>query len=651
MEEQIRLEHLFRPIKIKTMELKNRIVMPPMGTLMASEDGSPSDRLIDYYEARARGGAGLIIVEDTVVHHLAAFGMGEIGLASMYDDRFIPGWKRFTDRMHAAGAKVSVELWHIGRQAPAMGGEGPPWGPSPLPCPCRYCQDMPRVMTIADIEEMIECFAQATRRAREAGFDAVEICGAHGYLIAEFMSAYSNRRTDRYGGDLHSRMRFALEILQASRSKVGADFPITFRFSADERVPGGLNLDESLAVAPLLVAAGADGLHISTGVYVNTETYIVAPMSVPKGLNIYAAEQIKKAVDVPIIAVGKLNDPLMADQVIAQGKADLVAIGRGLYADPELPNKVAAGHFDDIRWCTGCLQECIHALMTVYTTRCQVNPEVGRERQMSIAPAAKSKRLLVVGGGPAGMEAARVAALKGHDVTLYEKETELGGQFRIASIPPAKQEIIPFIKYQARQLYKSGVKVVLGQEANASTVDELKPEVVVVATGSKHLIPDIPGTDGENVVTAQDVLTFMVRTGPRVVMAGGGMVGCETADLLASYGRDVTIVEMLPEIASDVAPGPRFFLLQRLAEQKVKVVTSATIQRIVSDGVVVSRDGREETIGGMDTIVLAMGAVSVNELAKEIEGKVSEVHVIGDAQSPAKATEAIAAGAQVGRSI
>ena len=249
------------------------------------------------------------------------------------------------------------------------------------------------------------------------------------------------------------------------------------------------------------------------------------------------------------------------------------------------------------------------------------------------------------------MEAARVAALKGHDVTLYEKETELGGQFRIASIPPAKQEIIPFIKYQARQLYKSGVKVVLGQEANASTVDELKPEVVVVATGSKHLIPDIPGTDGENVVTAQDVLTFTVRTGPRVVMAGGGMVGCETADLLASYGRDVTIVEMLPEIASDVAPGPRFFLLQRLAEQKVKVVTSATIQRIVSDGVVVSRDGREETIGGMDTIVLAMGAVSVNELAKEIEGKISEVHVIGDAQSPAKATEAIAAGAQVGRSI
>ena len=650
MEEKIKLEHLFSPIKIKTLELKNRIVMPPMGTLIANPDGSPSDRLIDYYEARAKGGAALITVEVTAVHPSSAFGMGEIGVSSIYDDKFIPSWKSYTDRIHAAGAKASIQLWHPGRQIAALGPEMPPWAPSPLPCPCPNCQDMPHVMTIADIEAMIESFAQAARRAKEAGFDAVEIHGAHGYLIAQFMSAYSNRRTDRYGGDLRSRMRFALEILQAARSKVGPDFPIFFRISADERVPGGRNLDESLTIAPILVAGGVDCLSISTGVYATGE-YIVAPMSVPKGLNIYAAEQIKKVVDVPIIVVGKLNDPLMAEQVIAQGKADLVAIGRGLYADPELPNKVAAGQFEDIRWCTGCLQECIQSLLTAFATKCQVNPEIGRERQMAITPAAKSKRVLVVGGGPAGMEAALVAALRGHHVTLYEKEAELGGQFRIASIPPTKQEILPFLKYLARQLDKSGVKVVLGQEATASTVDELKPEVVVVATGSKPLIPDIPGADGENVVTAHDVLNFKLRTGQRVVIAGGAMVGCETADLLASYGRDVTIVEMLPEIASDMAPAPKGFLLQRLAEQKVKVVTSATIQRIAGDGLVVSRDGKAETIGGMDTIVLAMGAVSVSELAKEIEGKVSEVYVIGDAQTPGKATEAIAAGAEVGRRI
>ena len=651
MEQLMKLEHLFKPINIKSMKLKNRIVMAPMGTLMANEDGSPSDRVTDYYEARARGGAGFIMVEDTVIHPLIAFGMGEIGITSMYDDKFIPSWKRFTDRLHAAGAKLSIQIWHPGRQSPAIGPERPPWAPSLLPCPCPYCQDMPHVMSVAEIEEIIDSFAQAARRVKESGFDAVEIGGAHGYLIAQFMSAYSNRRTDKYGGDLTSRMRFALEVLEASRAKVGPDFPIIFRFSADERVIDGRNLDESLTIAPWLVAAGADCLHVSTGVYVNVETYVVAPMSVPKGHNVYAAGQIKNAVSVPVIASGRLNDPLMAEQVIAQGKADLVAIGRGLYADPEWPNKVAAGRFEDIRWCTSCLQECIHALRTTFTTKCQVNPEVGRERQMTISPAARAKRVLVVGGGPAGMEAARVAALRGHDVTLYEKEKELGGQFRIASIPPTKQEIIPFLKYQARQLSQAGVKVVLGQEATATTVKELKPEVVVVATGSKPLIPDMPGTDGQNVATAHDVLTFKVTTGHKVVIAGGGMVGCETADLLASYGRDVTIVEMLPELASDVAPGPKYFLLQRLDEQKVKVVTSAIIQRITSDGVVINRDGKEETIGGMDSIVLAMGAVSVNQLARDIEGKVGQVHVIGDAETPGKATEAIAAGAHVGRTI
>ncbi|MBM4462547.1 MAG: FAD-binding protein [Chloroflexi bacterium] len=651
MKEPMKLEYLFKPINIKSMKLKNRIVMAPMGTLMANEDGSPSDRVLDYYEARAVGGAGFIMVEDTVIHPSIAFGMGEIAITSMYDDRFIPAWKRFTDHLHAVGAKLSIQVWHPGRQAPAIGPDRPPWAPSLPPCPCPYCQDVPHVMSISEIQEIIDSFAQAARRVQESGFDAVEIGGAHGYLIAQFMSSYSNKRTDKYGGDLISRMRFALEVLEASRAKVGPDFPIIFRFSADERVTEGRNLDESLAIAPWLVAAGADCLHVSTGVYVNAETYIVAPAAVPKGHNVYAAEQIKKVVNVPVIASGRLNDPLMADQVIAQGKADLVAIGRGLYADPEWPNKVAAGRFEDIRWCTSCLDGCIHSLRTTFATKCQVNPEVGRERQMAITPAARTKRVLVVGGGPAGMEAARVAALRGHHVTLYEKEKELGGQFRIASIPPTKQEIIPFLKYQARQLSQTGVKVVLGQEATAATVKDLKPEVVIIATGSKPLIPDILGADGQNVVTAHDVLTFRVTTGRKVLVAGGGMVGCETADLLASYGREVTIIEMLPELAADMAHGPRYFLLQRLAEQKVKAVTSATIQRITSDGVVINHDGKEETIRGMDTIVLAMGAVSVNRLAREIEGKVSQVHVIGDAETPGKAMEAIAAGAQIGRAI
>ena len=650
MEKRDKLDHLFSPIKINTMELKNRIVMPPMGTFMANADGTVSDRLIDYHEARAKGGTALITVEVTAVHPSCAFGMGEIGVSSLYDDKFIPGWKRFTERIHAAGAKASIQLWHPGREMPALGPEMPPWAPSLLPCPCLNCQDIPYVMTTADVEMMIDAFAQAARRAKEAGFDAVEIHGAHGYLIAQFMSAYSNIRTDRYGGDLRSRMRFATEILQAARSKVGPDFPIVFRLSADERVDGGRNLDESLTIAPLLVAAGADCLSISTGVYV-TGQYSVAPMYVPKGLNVEAAAQIKKVVDVPIIVAGKLNDPLMAEEVIASGRADLVAIGRGLYADPELPNKAAAGQFEDIRWCTACVQGCITTLMTSFGTKCLVNPEVGREREMAITTAPKSKRVLVVGGGPAGMEAAKVAAQRGHDVTLYEKEAEFGGQYRIASVPPAKQEIIPYIRYQVRQLEKSGVKIVQGQEATAATVNQLKPEVVIVATGSRPVIPGIPGADGNNVVTVHDVLTFKVTTGHKVVIVGGGTVGCETADFLASYGRDVTIIEMLPDIACDMPPSSKYFLVERLAQQKVKVVTSATVQKITSDGVIVSRDGREETIAGVNTIILALGTASQNELAREIEGKVSEVFVIGDAQTPGKAMEAIAAGAEIGRRI
>ncbi len=651
MKDLVKLTHLFTPTRIKSMELKNRIAMAPMGTLMASEDGNPSERQVAYYEARARGGAGLIMVEDTVVHASAAAGFGDIGVPAIYDDRFIPAWKKLNERIHAAGAKTSVQLWHPGRQYPAQGPEKPPLAPSLLPCPCPLCQDIPHALTIPEIEEMIEAFAQAARRAKAAGFDTVEVSGTHGYLIAQFMSAYTNRRTDRYGGDLRSRMRFALETVSAVRSKVGPDYPIIFRFSADEFVTGGRNLDESLTIAPWLVKAGVDCLHVSAGVYANVETLTVAPSYVPKGYIIALAEAVKKAAKVPVMTVGKLNDPLMAEEVIAQGRADLVAVGRGFFADPEWGSKAAAGELEDIRWCTGCMQGCIYTLRREYTVKCQVNPEVGQELKMALVRADKPRRVLVIGGGPAGMEAARVAALRGHQVTLYEKAEELGGQFRLASVPPGKQEILPYLKYQARQLEKNKVKVVLGREADASTVAELKPDVVVLATGGSPKVPDIPGIRGQNVVTAQDVLSFKAITGKRVLVAGGGMVGCETAHLLATYGRDVTIVEALPELAGDMSSGPRHYLLRGLEEHKVKVITSACIESVTPQGVSCQRDGLAEMIKGMDTIVLAMGALPASELAKQLEGKPAEVHVIGDARNPANAMEAIAAGAEVGRAI
>jgi len=642
------LRTLFTPISIRSMKLNNRIVMPPITTLFANADGLPTDRLTDYLEARARGGAALVYVEATVVHRHGHMGIGERGVCAIYDDSAIPRWRQLTGRIHAGGAKVCMQLYHPGRQMTTVDTTTPLVAPSAVPCPVR--RRVPRALSIAEIEELVQAFAQAALRVREAGFDAVEIDGAHGYLIAQFMSAHSNKRTDRYGGDLMGRLRFPLEILRAVRRRIGPDFPIIFRYSAIEGIPGGCDLEEAVAIAPLLVDAGADCLSISTGTHANLHTRLIPPMGMPKGLNVEAATAVKRVVDVPVMVAGRLNDPLMAAQVIAAGKADLVAIGRGLVADPELPNKTASGQLDNIRWCISC-NECISRMETALGLTCLVNPEVGREREMELEHAAKAKRVLVAGGGPAGLEAARVAALRGHKVTLYEKEQELGGQFRLASIPPYKHEVTLFLGYLLRQVEKAGVEVVLGEPVSAALVEEMRPDAVIVATGGRPRIPNIPGIDAQHVVTAHDVLAGKAAVGQKVLIAGGGMVGCETADFLAEYGRDITIVEMLPELARDVPAGPRELLLQRLERERVRTITSATIKKILDDGVVLDRHGEVETMGAVDTIVLALGVTPVTELADELRETISELYVIGDAKAPARASEAIAAGAESGRQI
>ena len=643
---------LFSPIKVGTMELKNRIIMPAMGTNYAEPDGMMSEREIAYHEARAKGGCALNITEITYIDPL---GKGIPGCPAIWDDKFIPGFAALAKAVHAHGGKLGVQLHHAGRGALSFVTGGQAVGPSAITYPPSpgwpMPVDVPRELTEDEVWDLIEKWGDGARRAREAGADCVEIHCGHGYGIAQFMSPESNKRTDSFGGSLEGRMKYPLEIIKSIKSKAGADFPILCKICGEEMVVGGRTLEDTVVVVSILADAGVDCITVSRGSY-SSLFWIEPPAGLPAGVWLFDVEAVKKAVNIPVAAVGKIGEPLIAEHIIKQGKADIVAMGRALIADPDLPNKAAEGRLEDIRYCIYC-NTCIHELMSFPGyVKCAINAEMGMEREMAMIPAEKPKKVLVAGGGPAGLEAARVAALRGHEVTLYEKSDKLGGQFIIATRPPMKQELTMAIKYLSTQIRKLGVKVEMGMEATPAVVEKLKPDVVIVATGGLPLIPkDIPGTNLEKVVTANDVLMETVRPEQRVAILGGGMVGCETAEFLAQRGKDVTIIEMLDFIGWDIGMFTRPFLMERFAKWGIKEITGAQVKEITDDGVVVEKEGRKETISGIDTIVLAIGTKSVNKLAKQLKGKVAEVYVIGDASEPRKVVDAISEGAEIARKI
>ncbi len=633
---------LLSPIKIGTMEVRNRFVVPPMGTNFANPDGSVSKQLIDYLAARSKGGYGLIIVEVTAIDPLGKAIPWQPGI---WDDKFVPGWKELVDEVHKYGAKIVVQLHHAGRQTTHEVIGSQPVAPSPIPCPVD--REIPRELTTEEVYDLIEKFGDAAVRARDAGFDGVEVHGAHGYLIAQFMSAYSNKRIDEFGGDLTSRMKFPVDIVKNIRAKVGNGYPIIFRFSGDERVPGGRTIDESRVVAEKMEKAGVNALHVSTGVY-GSIPWLIAPSAVPPAYNVYAAEEIKKVVKIPVIAVGRINDPNLAEDILEGGKADLVSLGRESIADPELPNKTAAGMINEISPCIGCMQACVGYLFDPKYLKisCLVNPFTGREGELKIEKAAVPKKVVVVGGGPGGLEAAWVAAKKGHKVTVYEKEEVLGGQYRIGAIPPTKQDILKALRYYITMGKKYGVEYKMGVEATEELILEENPDAVILATGGVPLMPNIKGIDNPKFVKAIDVLEGKKEVGMNVLVVGGGMVGVETADFLGEHLHKVTIVEMLPEIAKDEQDAVKYFLLKRLNEYGVKAITGATVKEFLDDGVVCEKDGKEEKIAGFDTVILAMGAKAYNPLEEKIKGKVPELYVIGDAVKARKAVEAIEEGAR-----
>lgn len=648
-------EKLFSPIKIGSMEIKNRIAMAPMTTNWSPADGTVPDQMIDYLEARAKGGVGLIIFETVVVDERFPYIMQSVGL---WDDKLIPSFKRLVDAVHAHGAKIAPQIAHPGPESFSFMKGIQPVGPSP--CLSKGTGQVCRELAVEEIHAIVEQYGETAKRARAAGCDGVEVHAAHSYMLAgSFLSPLRNKRTDEYGGRIDGRARFLLEVLRSVKAKAGADFPIIVRISGDEHVYGGRTLGDTLYLAPRLVEAGADAFEVSGGVQPELTWRIIPPSGTPLGLNVPAAAALKAVVNVPVMVVGRINSPQLAEDILRKGQADITVMGRALLADPELPNKAAQGRVEDIVPCTACSLGCVGEQQKMRPMTCVVNPALGREKEMAIVPAAKRKRVLVVGGGPGGLEAGRVAALRGHEVILCEKAGKLGGQLNLAVIAPAKQEITAWVQYLALQARKAGVRIELNQEVTPAFVEQLKPDVVVVATGGECVVPPIPGVDKAKVVHSSDILQGRVMpVKAKVLIIGGGSVACELADAIADPGDNpmdannaVTIVEMLPDIALDEPPGARMLLLQRLREKGVRVFTNAPVKRITDDGVVITRDGQEETISGMDHIVLACGTRSVECLRDQISRNVSEVHVIGDAKQARRALEAIAEGAAVGRAI
>ncbi len=645
------LEKLFEPGEIAGMKLKNRLVMAPMATTLARTNGEVSQRMIEYYRARARGGVGMIIIEVVMADTSIGGGLRIlIRCLDMEHSSYIGMFHELVEAIHDYGAKVAVQLSAGG--GPSVSLESAPAGAQPVSCsplPSEMTPHLiPRELTTSEIEHLVEAQGEAAARIKKAGADAIEMHAHGSYLMAQFMSPLTNRRTDKYGGNLDGRLRFAMESIEAIKSRVGNDFPLLFRYAIDEYVEGGRGLEESQVVAKRLEQAGIHALDISAGThfFLKASPWFIPPSRIPKGSWIHLSEGIKKVVDIPLILAGRLGDPYLAAKVLEEGKADFIAMGRPLLCDPDLPRKAAAGHPEDIRRCISCNEGCLAAgAGRLRYRRCALNPMAGRElTYKEPAKADKKKRVLVIGAGPGGMEAASVAALRGHDVILYEKSQQLGGGVRLAMVPPHKEHMVDIIRFYETQLKKlDNVTLKLGMEATANHVKKENADAVVIATGSEPIIPDIAGVDRENVFTAPTVLGGEAKVGDNVVIIGFGMVGCETADFLSEQGKKVTLIGARgnSEVAGDLEFFSRLCLLESLSKKAVRIIGSRVVKEITDQGIVIFDSQGSEEVHTADTVVIAKGSKPIDKLVSQIANLVNEYYVIGDAKKPRKIIDAI----------
>lgn len=649
---------LLHPTRIGGMVLKNRMAMSPMNTNYSNENGSITPQMEEYYVRRAKGGVGMITLEAASVSPDSR----NHGVQPMlYDEKFIPAWSNLIERLQSYGSKVSIEIAHFGSEAVLM----PRVSASDI---CRFPDGKVKPLTIKEIIELEDKFVKTITNAKLAGADAVTLHGAHGYLIAEFLSPLYNKRADEYGGTLENRARFVADIIRKSKEEVGARFPVIVRYSVDEFVEGGRKLEESVKLARLLEKAGADAVDLSAGIPASY-FFTNPPHSLPNASCFLApyAKEVKKAVGIPVICSNGIRSPFDAEKMITDGAADVIGMARTLLAEPDFCNKVRDGRPDDIRPCLSC-QYCFQTLDSGRSLRCMVNAENGREYQyLNVEKAQAPGNVVVAGGGPAGMEAARVAAVRGYHVTLFEKGESLGGTLRVAALPPHKEKIAALIQWYEKQLKDLNVEIRLNTEFTPKAAAEFDPQTrIVLAVGSSYA-RRIEGSNGENVVTAAEVLAHPEKAGKNVVIIGGGATGCETAEFLAGgrveleftgidgvageleytvkkrdgapAGHDITIVEMMDEICSDMDEYDKPVMKLTLKENDVHVHEKTTVKKITREGVWVTKQGTgPDTLLPADTVVLA-GGLLPNSI--DVDLCDSRFYPAGDSHKPGRIANAV----------